>query len=68
MKVSVVNSAGASFCWNYVTDNYAADNVCWIYVDFEVELSVVIMQVTVSVAGRVLEYICRWQFLWQICG
>ena len=31
-KVSVVNSAGGSFCWNYVTDtfysNYAGANVC----------------------------------------
>ena len=35
MKVSVINSAGGSFCFNYATDlciygNYASDNVCCI--------------------------------------
>ena len=44
MKVSVVNSAGGSFCWNYVTDtfygNYARENACGIFVGFEVVLSV----------------------------
>ena len=68
MKVSVVNSAGSSFCWNYVTDtlcgNYAGDNICCIYAGFEVvlsvtgmlvDLSVKIMQVTVSVAIMQLE-------------
>ena len=44
MKVSVVNSAGGSFCWNYATDtfygNYAGDNICCIYAGFEVVLSV----------------------------
>ena len=44
MKVSVVNSAGDSFCWNYATDtfygNYAGDNICCIYAGFEVVLSV----------------------------
>ena len=43
MKVSVVNSAGGSFCWNYATDtfygNYAGD-ACCIYADFEAVLSV----------------------------
>ena len=64
MKVFVVNSAGGSFSLNYVTDilwsNYAGDNVCCNYADFEVlwqscrcivtvvlvDLSVAIMQVT----------------------
>ena len=64
MKVSVVNSAGGSFCCNYATDlcfygNYASDNVCCIFAGFQVllsvtgmlvDLSVTIMQVTVSVA------------------
>ena len=64
MKVSVVNSAGGSFCCNYATDpciygNYASDNVCCIFAGFEVllsvtgmlvDLSVTIMQVAVSVA------------------
>ena len=63
VKISVVNSAGGSFCWNYATDtfygNYAGGNVCRIYAGFEVvffvtgmlvDLSVVIKQVTVSVA------------------
>ena len=63
MKVSVVNSAGGSFRWNYATDtcygNYPGDNVCCIYAGFElalsvtgmlVDLSVEIMQVTVCFA------------------
>ena len=63
MNVSVVNSAGESFCWNHTTDtfygNYAGGNVCCIYSGFEVVLSVTCMladfsvtmlQVTVSVA------------------
>ena len=52
MKVSVVNSAGDSFCWNYGTDtfygNYAGDNVCCIYAGFEVVLSVTDMLVDLS--------------------
>ena len=52
MKVSVVNSAGDSFCWNYETDtfygNYAGDNVCCIYAGFEVVLSVTDMLVDLS--------------------
>ena len=68
VKVSVVNSAGDSFCWNYATDtfygNYASGNVCCIFAGFEVVLSVTgilvdlcvtIMQVTVSVAIMELE-------------
>ena len=68
MKVSVVNSAGSSFCWNYATDtfhgNYVGENACCIYASFEVVLSVtgmlmdlyvVIMQVNVSVAIMQLE-------------
>ena len=64
MKVSVVNPAGGSFCCNYATDlciycNYATDNVCCIFASFQVllsvndmlvDLSVKIMQVTVTVA------------------
>ena len=68
MKVSVVNSAGDSFCWDYATHtfygNYASDKVCCIFAGFEVVLSaistlvdlpVTIMQVTVSVAIMQLE-------------
>ena len=69
MKVSVVNSAGGSFCCNYATDlciygNYASDNVFCILAGFQVllsvtvmlvYLSVTIMQVTVSVAVMQLE-------------
>ena len=44
VKVSVVNSAGGSFCWNYAIDTfygrYAGDNVHCIYAGFEVVLSV----------------------------
>ena len=43
MNVSVVNSAGGSFCWNYATDRL-------------MDLSVTIMQVTVSVAIMQLEF------------
>ena len=69
MRVSVVISAGGSFCCNYATDlciygNYASDNVCCILAGFQVllsvtdmlvDLSVTIMQVTVSVAVMQLE-------------
>ena len=68
MKVSVVNSAGDSFCWDHATDpfygNYASDNVCCIFSGFEAVLSVTcmlvdpyvtIMQVNVSVAIMKLE-------------
>ena len=65
MKVSVVISAGGSFCCNYATnlcihDNYASDNVCHILAGFQVllsvtgmlvDLSVTIMKVTVSAAN-----------------
>ena len=42
MEVSVVNSAGGSFCWNYdiFCGNYAVDNVFCIYAGFEVVLFV----------------------------
>ena len=61
MKVSIVNSAGDSSCWNYATDtdtfysNYAGDNVCCIYADFEVVLSVIVMLVDLCVAIMQLE-------------
>ena len=75
MKVSAVNTAGGSFCWNYATDifygNYAGDNVCCIYAvilevvlfvtGMFVDLSVAIKQVTVSVA------IMQLKFLEHIC-
>ena len=68
-EVSVVNSAGGSFCCNYATDlcaysNYTSENVCCIFADFQVllsvtsmlvYLSVTIMQVTVSVAVMQLD-------------
>ena len=42
VKVSVVNSAAASFCWNYAADtfysNYAGANVCCNYVGFKILL------------------------------
>ena len=64
VKVAAVNSAGGSFCCNYATDlciygNYASDNVCCIFVGFQVLLSVIgmlvdlfvtTMHVTVTVA------------------
>ena len=70
MKVSVVNSAGGSFCWNYAIDlciygNYASDNICCIFAGFQVllsvtgmlvDLSVTVMQVTVSVAVMQIEF------------
>ena len=54
VKVSVVNSTGRIFCWNYATDtfygNYAGDNICCIYVGFELVLLVTCMLVDLSVA------------------
>ena len=54
VKVAAVNSAGGSFCWNYATDlciygNYASDNVCCIFVGFQVLLSVTGTLVDLSV-------------------
>ena len=53
MKVSVVNSAGSTFCWNYATDtfhgNYVGENLCCIYATFEVVLSVTVMLMDLSV-------------------
>ena len=49
VKVSVVNSAGGSFCWNYATDtfysNYAGANVCCNYAGFEVLLQLCMLVV-----------------------
>ena len=69
MKVSIVISAGGSFCCNSATDlciysNNASDSICCILAGFQVllsvtgmlvDLSVTIMQVTVSVAVIQLE-------------
>ena len=69
VKVSVVISAGGSFCCNYATDlciygNYESDNVCCILAGFHVllsitgmlvDLSVTILQATVSVLVMELE-------------
>ena len=69
VKVSVVISAGGSFCCNYATDlcvygNYASDNICCIFAGFQlllsvtgmlVDLSVTIMQMTVSVTVMQLQ-------------
>ena len=69
VRVSVVISAGGSFCCHYATHlriygNYASDNICCILAGFQmllsvtgmlVDLSVTIMQVTVSVAVMQLE-------------
>ena len=55
MKVSVVNSAAGSFCWNYATDtlygNYAGFEVVLFVTGILVDLSVAIKQVAVSVAS-----------------
>ena len=64
MTVSVVNSAGVSFFWNYATDTFYGTYVCRIYavigvvlsvIGMLVDLSVIIMQVTLSVAIMQLE-------------
>ena len=51
----IVNSAGGSFCWNYVTDalytNYAGDKVCCNYESFEALLQ-----------------LCTWYFLYSYVG
>ena len=46
MKVSVVNYAGGSFCWNYATDtynNYADANICCNYAGFEILLQLCLL-------------------------
>ena len=64
MKVSVVNSADGSLCWNYAADtfygSYARDNVCCIFAGFEVVLFVTCMLVDLSVIIM--------QFLLQLCS
>ena len=50
MKVFVVISTGASFYWNYATDTFYGDNVCCIYVGFEVILFVPVMLANFSIA------------------
>ena len=78
VKVSVVNSARGSFCWNYAADafygNYADDNVYCMFAGFEVVLSVTGMLVDLSVrlcrwpfplqlrSLKFLQHICRWPF------
>ena len=66
MKDSVVNFGGGSFCWNYATDivygNYAGDNVCCIYADFEVVLFVTDILVDHYVQ------LCKRLFLLQLCS
>ena len=74
MKVSVVNSAGSSFCWNYATDtfhdNYVGENLGCIYASFKVvlsvtgmlmDLSVVITQVNVSVQIMQFSQVHIWK-------
>ena len=55
MKLSVVNSVGGSFCWNYATDtfcgNYAGGNICCIYAGFVVVLSVTSTLLDLFVTG-----------------
>ena len=62
MKVSVVNSAGGSFCWDYATDplsgNYADGNVCCIYAAFDMVLSVIGMLVDLFIANVANESDC----------
>ena len=63
IKVSVVNPAGGSFCWNYATDtfygNYAGD-VCCIYAGFEVVLFVTGMLVGLSAAHMQMSFCCNY--------
>ena len=53
VKVSVVNAAGGSFCWNYVTDtfyiNYEGAIICCNYAGFSVLLQ-----------------LCQWYFPLQL--
>ena len=57
-KVSVVNSAGGSFCWNLATDTFYSScegaNVCCNYADFEVLLQLY--------WWYFLLYLCWWIF------
>ena len=72
MKVSIVNSAGGSFCWNYAADtfyrNYKSDNACYIFAGFEVVLSVTCILVDLSVTIRqFLLPFCSLKLLQHIC-
>ena len=55
MIVSVVNSAGDTFCWNYAIDtfygNYTSDYIYCIFAGFEVVFSVTGMLVDLSVTS-----------------
>ena len=73
VKVSVVSSAGGSFCWNYATDtfysNYAGANICCNYAGFWG--SIVIMLVVLSATLMLVDLffqLRRWLFLMQFCG
>ena len=72
MKVSLVNSAGASFCWNYATNtfysNYAGANVCCNYADIEVSLQLCCWYFLLHLFWRIfLLQLWRWLFLLQLC-
>ena len=70
MKVSIANSAGVSFCWNYATGTFYSNPTgdlsrFWgSIVIMQVVLSVAIIQVTVFVAIMELEVsVALMQFL-----
>ena len=58
VKVSVVNSAGGSFCWNYATDNLCSGNVCCSYAGIEGLLQLCRWYIPLR--------LCWWIFLLQL--
>ena len=73
VKVSVVSSAGGSFCWNYATDtfysNYAGANICCNYAGFEVLLQLCQWYFPLQLCWRMfLLQLRRWLFLLQLCS
>ena len=73
VKVSVVNFAGGSFCWNYATDtfysNYAGANVCCNYAGLEVLLQLCWWYFPLQLCWWIfLLQLCGWMFLLQLCS
>ena len=73
VKVSVVNSAGGSFCWNYASDtfcsNYAGANVCCSYAGFKVLLQLCWWYILLQLCWWIfLLQLHRWLFLLQLCS
>ena len=73
VKISVVNSGGGSFCWNYATDTfysyYAGANICCNYAFFEVFLQLCWWYFLLHLFCWIfLLHLFRWLFLLKLCS